>query len=81
MTTEASFLPKPQNKTDRLTPVSRFQPNAQSTRPHHKHHYNLVGIACCQSRHRQNLTSMFSASHEGRAQAVKRDGHWLLYQQ
>jgi hypothetical protein len=62
------------------TPDSRLPPNADSARPHHKHHNSLVCTSCCQSRHRQKLISIFFASHEQRSRPVKRDGHWLLCQ-
>jgi hypothetical protein len=60
-------------------PTAWLPPNAESARHHHRRHYSLVCIFCYQSRHCQNLISMFSASHERRTRTVKRDGQWLLY--
>jgi hypothetical protein len=40
---------------------------------------SLICFSCYQSRHRQNLISVFSASHKRRTRTVKRDGHKLLY--
>jgi hypothetical protein len=48
-----------QHKTDRLTPDSRLSPNAASSRLRHRCHNSLVWISCNQSRHRQNLISIF----------------------
>jgi hypothetical protein len=42
---------------------ARLPPNANSARPHHKHHHCLVYISCYQSCNRQNLISVVSASH------------------
>jgi hypothetical protein len=55
-----------QHKTDHLTLDSRIYPNADSARPHHRHHHSLVCNSCYQSRCRQNLIYIFSASHYGR---------------
>jgi hypothetical protein len=57
MATEARFLPNAPTQT--RPPDSRLLPNADSARPHHRRHHNLVSISCYQSHHRQNLISIF----------------------
>jgi hypothetical protein len=66
-----------QHKIDRQTPDSRQTQTPPD--PHHKRHHTLIYISCYQSRHRQNLISIFSVSQERHTRTVKRDGHWLLY--
>jgi hypothetical protein len=57
--TEARFLPKHNTKH-----TAWLQPNEDSSRPHHRRHHIFVCTTCYQSRHRQNLVSIFSVSHE-----------------
>jgi hypothetical protein len=78
LATAARFLPDA--PTQNRPPDSRLPPNADSARPHHRLHHGLICISSYQSRHRQNLISIFSASHERRTSTVKRDGHTLFSQ-
>jgi hypothetical protein len=72
-----SQIPSKRTKTKPLD--SKIQPNAVSARFQHRCHHSLIRISCYQSRHFQNLISVFYASHGRPTRPVKCDWHWLLY--
>jgi hypothetical protein len=61
--TEARFLSNAPTQT--RPPDSRLPPNTDSAKPHHWYHHRLNCISCYQSRHRQNLISIFSHGTNG----------------
>lgn len=56
-TSGGRFLPK--TPTQNRLPVSRFPPNAYSTKYNHRPHHTLLCIYCYQCRHHQNWIYMF----------------------
>jgi hypothetical protein len=72
------------SKLNVKTPSRQLEPDScqirqhKPNRPIRESHQSLIYISCYQSRQRQNLISLLSASDERRTSTVQRDGHWLL---
>jgi hypothetical protein len=78
MATKVRFLTNA--PTHNRPPDYILSPNADSARPQHRRHNNLVFTSCYQNRHHQNkLISIVPKSHELRTYTVKLNGYWLLY--